>query len=100
MLHLAEVDLRDRLTSEEMEVVPLAGDGTIVGVGCARSGLVDSLCRDRAIESAVRVASIGLRLRVYADAIPTSKEVVHDRVLIVRKTRSHWSMGSMGCQVG
>ena len=58
-----QVDLRDRLTSNQMEVVPFASDWAIVSIGCTWSRLVLGGQWNSAVESAVRVAGVGLRLR-------------------------------------
>jgi len=42
-LVLVEIDLADRLSSDEVEVASLAGDGSVVAIRRTRSGLVHSL---------------------------------------------------------
>jgi len=82
-----EVDLRDRASSDQVEVVANASDGSVVSIRSVGSRLIYSYQRYRAIESAVRIAGIGLWLRGHADAVPAAEEVVC--VVSVE-----WSVGS------
>ena len=83
LLVLIEVDLRNRLASDQMEIIPLAGNGTVVGIRCIRPRLVIRLQGDSTVEGTVRVAAVRLRLRGKANSIPTP-----EKVLCVGKTIS------------
>jgi len=71
-----KIDPRDRTPSDQVEIVSHTGDGSVVGIRSVGSRLVQGCQRYRAVESAVRIAGIGLRLRGHADAIPAVEEVV------------------------
>ena len=74
---LIKVDLADGLTGDQMEVASLACDRTVVAIRGAGSRLVDSLERDRTIESTVGATSVRLRVGLEADTVPAAKEVVY-----------------------
>lgn len=58
-----QVDFGDSLTSDQMEVVPLASDWAVVSLRRTRSRLVLGFQREGAVKSTVRVPGIGLWLR-------------------------------------
>ena len=122
---LFQVDLRDRLTRNQMIIRPLSYDRAIVGIACSRSGLVLRGQRQRAVKCASGVAGIRLRVGSYSNAVPTTEEIcyarslsqqrlekqeiedlgakrkqltklpTYDRILIVGKTRSYRALCSM-----
>ena len=59
-----------------MEILPFLCDQAIVGIRCARTRLILRFYGDGTVESTIRVASIGLRLRPKSDAVPSREEVV------------------------
>jgi hypothetical protein len=59
-----------------MEVSSLPCNRTIVRIRSARARLILRFHRDGTVESTVRIAGIGLRLRSNADAVPSCEEVV------------------------
>jgi hypothetical protein len=72
----SEPNLRDRLASQEAEILSLSDDGTIVCIGCSRSRLIFCFQRDGTVKSIVCVSGVRLRLCADADAVPAREEVV------------------------
>lgn len=75
-LVFVEVDLAHCLTGDQVEVASLTSDRAIVAIRRTGTRLVYSLERDWTVECSVRIAVIGLRLCLQADAVPTAEEVV------------------------
>jgi hypothetical protein len=59
-----------------MEVVSCMGNRTVIAIRSCRTRLVGGFQRNWAVEDAIRVTSVGLRLYGQTDALPALEKVV------------------------
>jgi hypothetical protein len=73
---LVEIDFCDFVSSKKVEIVSCLGNRAVIAIRSSRTRLVDSFQRDWAVEDAVRITSVRLRLNGQPNTLPAFEEAV------------------------